>query len=456
MNSLTQYIDLYRQNADAIDSHSARIMNEMRLAAASALEGKRLPEKGDEGFKVTSIEKMFEPDYGVNILRMNIPTELGRSFKCDIPNVSTLLGVVVNDSFMPTSTLRQNLPAGVDVMPLSKACETYPDIVSKYYNKIAPANEPSVAINTMLAQEGLFIKIGRGVHLESPIQIVNIFNSPTPLMGVRRVLVVAEQDSKAAIFFCDHTQSPDVKFLSSEIIEVAGEQSSELDIYSIEETTALTSRYSRLFANQGTGAKIRVGTATLHCGVSRNDFTINLNGERSAAYLSGLAIADGQMHVDNCSNVKHLAPHCDSDQLFKYLLDNNAQGSFEGGIYVDPNAPYTVGYQNNRNIVASPDARMHTEPQLLIYNDEVKCSHGTATGQLDANALFYMQARGIPRETARRMLMIAFMTDTLDTIKVEGIKSRLMMLVEKRLGGENVLCNDCHADCHPNIATPGE
>ena len=99
---------------------------------------------------------------------------------------------------------------------------------------------------------------------------------------------------------------------------------------------------------------------------------------------------------------------------------------------------------------------MHTEPQLLIYNDEVKCSHGTATGQLDANALFYMQARGIPRETARRMLMIAFMTDTLDTIKVEGIKSRLMMLVEKRLGGENVLCNDCHADCHPNIATPGE
>ncbi|MDE5969532.1 MAG: SufD family Fe-S cluster assembly protein [Muribaculaceae bacterium] len=308
----------------------------------------------------------------------------------------------------------------------------------------------------MLAQEGLFIRIGRGVHLESPIQIVNIFNSPTPLMGVRRVLVVAEENSKAAIFFCDHTQTADVKFLSSEIIEVAGEQSSELDIYSIEETTALTSRYSRLFANQENGATIRVGTATLHCGVTRNDFTINLKGERSAGFLSGLAIADRQMHVDNCSNVNHLAPHCDSDQLFKYLLDHNAQGAFEGGIYVDPKAPFTTGYQNNRNIVASPDARMHTEPRLLIYNDEVKCSHGTATGQLDANALFYMQARGIPRETARRMLMIAFMTDTLDTIKVEGIKSRLMMLVEKRLGGEQVLCNDCHADCHPNISTPTE
>ena len=99
---------------------------------------------------------------------------------------------------------------------------------------------------------------------------------------------------------------------------------------------------------------------------------------------------------------------------------------------------------------------MHTEPQLLIYNDEVKCSHGTATGQLDANALFYMQARGIPYNTARKMLMLAFMTDALDTIKVEGIKSRLSMLVEKRLGGEQMLCADCQADCHTNITTPRE
>ena len=456
MTSLTQYIDLYRLNAEAIDSHSSPLMNGKRPEAARALEGKRLPEKGDEGFKVTSIEKMFEPDYGVNILRMNIPTEIGRTFRCDIPNVSTLLGVVVNDSFVATSTLRQNLPSGVDVMPLSKACELYPDIIGKYYNNIAPANEPSVALNTMLVQEGLFIRLGRGVHLESPIQIVNIFNSPSPLMGVRRVLVVAEQDSKGSIFFCDHTQTADVRFLASEIIEVAGERGSELDIYSIEETTALTSRYSRLFTRQDEGSTVRVGSTTLRCGVTRNEYDIKLEGEHSSAYLSGMAVADGHMHVDNRSNVNHLAPHCNSDQLFKYLLDDNAQGAFEGGIYVDPAAPFTAGYQNNRNIIASQGARMHTEPQLLIYNDEVKCSHGTATGQLDANALFYMQARGIPYNTARKMLMLAFMTDALDTIKVEGIKSRLSMLVEKRLGGEQMLCADCQADCHTNITTPRE
>lgn len=161
-----------------------------------------------------------------------------------------------------------------------------------------------------------------------------------------------------------------------------------------------------------------------------------------------MVIADGRMHVDNCSSVNHLAPRSTSTQLFKYLLDGSATGAFEGGICVSPEASFTESCQSNRNILASPDARMHTTPQLLIYNDEVKCSHGAATGQLDANALFYMQTRGIPEHTARQLLMQAFMTDALDTIAVEGIRSRLAMLVERRLSGDQTLCGECRRDCH--------
>lgn len=450
MSSITQYINLYRDNEATVNSRSAELMNTLRSGALKTLEGRRLPEKGDEGFEKTSIEKMFAPDFGVNINRINVPTDIARTFKCDVPNVSTLLGIVVNDSFIATSTLTKNLPEGVTVTSIARAATEIPDVVKRYYGHIAPDDNPAVALNTLLAQDGVVIRIAKNIKLDHPIQIVNIFNSAMPMMGVRRVLVIAEENSKASILFCDHTQTPDVEFLSSEVIEIAMDNNSRLDICTIEESSPLTSRYSQMFARQNANSTLRVNNSTLLNGVTRNDFTIDIEGENCTTLLSGMVVADRKMHVDNSSNVNHLAPHSFSNQLFKYLLDDEAEGAFEGGIYVDPKAPFTEGFQSNRNIVASEKARMHTKPQLLIYNDDVKCSHGATIGQLDREAMFYMQTRGIPEATAKRLLMQAFMTDALDTIAVEGIRSRLAMLVEKRLSGENTLCGECSRDCPNN------
>ncbi len=450
MSSIDQYINLYRDNAAVINSKSAPLLNSLRQQALASLEGKRLPDTHDEGFEKTSVEKMFAPDFGVNINRINIPTEIARSFRCDVPNVSTLLGVVVNDSFVPSSTLIKNIPEGVTVMSLAEAANKMPEAIEQFYGRIAPLANPAVALNTLLIQDGVLIKINKGVKLDHPIQIVNIFNSTAPLMGVRRVLIIAEKNSSAAVLFCDHTQADDTDFLSSEIIEANIGENARLDICAIEESSARTSRYSQMYTRQETGSTLRINSTTLLNGTTRNEFSIDINGENATTLLSGMVTADREMHVDNYSNVNHLAPHCYSNQLFKYLLDDKATGAFEGGIYVSPDAPFTEGYQSNRNIVASADARMHTKPQLLIYNDDVKCSHGATIGQLDRDALFYMQTRGIPETTARRLLMQAFMTDALDTIAVEGIRSRLAMLVEKRLSGETTLCGECVRDCHNN------
>ena len=161
-----------------------------------------------------------------------------------------------------------------------------------------------------------------------------------------------------------------------------------------------------------------------------------------------MAVGSDNMHVDNSSIIRHLAPHCNSRQLFKYVLDDHSSGAFEGSILVTPGAPFTEAYQSNRNILAHPDARMHTRPQLEIYNDDVKCSHGATTGQLDNEALFYMRTRGIPEREAKVMLMQAFMTDVIDTVRMDGLRDRLRHLVEKRFAGAEALCGEFRSSCH--------
>jgi Fe-S cluster assembly protein SufD len=184
------------------------------------------------------------------------------------------------------------------------------------------------------------------------------------------------------------------------------------------------------------------------CGTTRNGYDIDIVGDGCETLLAGMAIGTDRQHVDNCSNINHRASHCHSSQLFKYVLDDESTGAFEGSILVAPNATYTEAYQSNRNLLASTSAKMHTKPQLVIYNDEVKCSHGATTGQLDAAALFYMRSRGISEKEARLMLMQAFMVDVIDTVRMEGLRDRLRHLVEKRFYGQQMLCGECSVSCH--------
>ena len=163
-----------------------------------------------------------------------------------------------------------------------------------------------------------------------------------------------------------------------------------------------------------------------------------------------MVIASGKQVTDNASLINHGCPHCHSDQLFKYVIDDEAKCAFEGAIKVDYNAKFTEAYQSNRNLLASKGARMHTSPQLEIYCDEVKCSHGATTGQLDESALFYMRSRGIPEDEARTMLM-----DVLDTVKMDGLRDRLRHLVERRLSGHKAVCADCDAATDPLERTEG-
>ncbi len=447
-NAIDQYLDLYHDHREAIDAHSAGALNAMRVLAADALEHAwRLPEHGEEGYEKTSLNDMFAPDFGVNINRVNMPVDVGASFRCGVPNLSTLLAVVVNDRFVPTSTLLKNLPAGLTVCSLADAAREMPSLVEKYYGKAADMSDASVALNTMLVQDGVFIHVARGTRLEKTVQIVDIFHSATPLLAPRRVLVVAEEDSHISILKCDHTQGEDATCLSSEVVEIFAARGARVEWYDIEESNASTSRRGQLFARQDEGSELHIFGATLTNGTTRNDFHIDVTGENASTRLSAMAIGSDRQHIDNSSVIRHAADRGRSNQLLKYVLDDNATGAFEGSIEVCHGSRFVEAYQSNRNILASPGARMHTKPQLLIYNDDVKCSHGATTGQLDNNALFYMRTRGIPEEEARRMLMQAFMVDVIDTISMEPLRDRLRHMVDRRFSGGKAGCAECGSAC---------
>lgn len=447
MSALSQYIELFDSHRATIEAKSAEVMNLCRQDARNRLEGKRLPQKGTEGYEKTSIEDMFAPDFGVNINRVNIPVDVSLSFKCDVPNMSTIMAFVVNDSFVPSSTLHNKMPQGVIIDSLAKVATENSQLVSRYYNQLADNDNEAVALNTMLAQDGVMIYVPRGVVMERPIQLVNIFNSAAPLMGVRRLVIVVEEGAKAQLLVCDHTQNSEYRYLSSQVIEAFVGQNASLDIYDIEESSDTTSRYSQLYARQERDSHLIVNGVTLTSGVTRNDYHIELVGDNCTSTLGGMAIGSGHQHIDNNSDVRHLSAHCNSNQQFKYVLDEESTGAFEGAIYVAPGAQFTEAYQSNRNLLASKSARMHTKPQLEIYNDDVKCSHGATTGQLDADALFYMRSRGIPEQEARTMLMQAFMVDVIDMVKMEGLRDRLRHLVEKRFYGQQASCADCGVTC---------
>lgn len=443
MSALKQYTDLYAAQAPVIDAHSAPLLNAMRPAALKALEGARLPDRSVEGYEKTSVEEMFAPDYGINVARLNIPVDAAASFSCGVPNLSTLMAFVVNDRFVPARGLADRLPEGVRFMSLARAAEECPELVGKYLGRQAPLADAAVALNTLFCQDGVFIHISRGVRVEKPLQLVQLFSSAVPLAAFRRIVVAVEDDAELKLLLCSHSQNPDIPYLGSEVVEVSLGARARLDICSLEESGHSTSRLSKLYMRQEAESEAVVNSSTLVCGTTRNEFVIDLAARHASLILSGMAIGADTMHIDNNSQVTHSSHHGRSNQLFKYVMDDRSEGAFEGSILVTHDAPFTEAYQSNRNILASGEARMHCKPQLIIYNDEVKCSHGATTGQLSEDAIFYMRQRGIPLKEARTMLMQAFMIDVIDTVRIPGLNDRLRHLVDRRFSGTLGNCEGC-------------
>ena len=438
-----QYIDLFSQCEAMICRHSAEVMNAPRAQAFADFERLGFPTTKEEKYKYTDAAKLFAPDYGLNLNRLDIPVNPYEVFKCDVPNMSTALYFVVNDAFYSKALPKTPLPEGVLLGSLKDMATQYPDLVKKYYGKLADTSKDGItAFNTTFAQDGFMLYVPKGVVVDKPIQLVNILRADVNFMVNRRLLVVLEEGAQARMLVCDHAMD-DVNFLSTQVVEVFVGDNAVFDFYELEETHNSTVRFSNMYVAQEANSNVLLNGMTLHNGTTRNTTEVTLNGRGAEINLCGMAIADKNEHVDNHTSIDHKVSDCISNELFKYVLDDQSVGAFAGKVLVRPGAQHTSSQQTNRNICATREARMYTQPQLEIYADDVKCSHGATVGQLDEKALFYMQQRGISYKEARLLLMFAFVNEVIDTIRMDALKDRLHLLVEKRFRGELNKCQGC-------------
>ncbi len=443
MSSEKQYIDLYNQCKGMINKHAPQVLNDLRDKAFDDFCRLGFPSNKVERYKYTDMQKIFEPDYGLNLNRLEIPVNPYDVFKCDVPNLSTSLYFVVNDSFYDKILPKCSLAEGVVVGSLSKVATEHPELVAKYYGKIANTGDDAVtALNTMLSQDGLMVYVPKNVKVEKAIQVINILRSDVDLMVNRRVLIVMEQGSEAKFLFCDHA-ADDRNFLATQVIEAFVGENAKLDLYCLEETHYKNTRVSNVYIEQQANSVVNHNVITLHNGVTRNRLDLVFKGEGAECFANGCVIADKSQHIDNNTLIDHQVGHCTSHQLYKYVLGDEAVGAFAGRILVRKDAQKTSSNEINQNLCTTKKARMFTQPMLEIYADDVKCSHGSTVGQLNDAAMFYMRQRGISEKEAKLLLEFAFVNEVVDQIQLEPLKERLRYLVEKRFRGELNKCEGC-------------
>jgi Fe-S cluster assembly protein SufD len=463
MNSEAQYIELYEQARQLIFAHAPESMNAVRDQAFEDFRRLGFPSKKVERYKYTDMQKLFEPDYGVNLSRLPIPVDPYQAFRCDVPNLSTSLYFMVNDSFYDRDKAQTPkderipqgpLPKGVVIGSMSEILALNDDLshrLASYYARLAKTSDDAItALNTMLAQDGLLVYVPKNVKVDRAIQVINILKA-TPqnaqrqvpdMMVNRRVLIVLEEGAELKMLFCDHA-ADDKNFLATQVIEAYVGENASLDLYCLEETHNKNVRVSNVYIDQQRNSRVNHDVITLHNGVTRNRLDLTFSGEGAECTCYGCVIADKHQHVDNNTLITHHAPHCTSQELYKYVLDEQAVGAFAGRVLVEHGAQKTTSQMTNQNLTATKEARMFTQPMLEIYADDVKCAHGSTVGQLNDAALFYMRQRGIMLDEAKLLLQNAFVGEVIDKIQLTPLRDRLHYLVEKRFRGELNKCAGC-------------
>jgi Fe-S cluster assembly protein SufD len=442
-----ELVNSFYQNYDILRQYTPEFINGVREKAIKYFKRTGIPDRKDEKYKYTNLEPVFRHNFRNAISSGEIHFDINHIFKCDIPTLDTHVILLLNGFYYDRNRLLRELPSGAIVGSFAKASVEYPELVEKYYGKYAQlTKEGLVALNSAFSQDGIFVYVPNNVILRKPIQIVNLIISDDDIMVQHRNLLVLEKNARATVIVCDHAFSPQ-KFLTNSVTEIYAGPDSFLDYTKVQNEHNDATQISHIYLNQETNSNVTSNLVTLHGGLVRNNFNVRLNGKGCENNTNGLYLADSGQHIDNYINIDHVKPYCQSNQLFKGVLDDFATGAFNGRILVRRNAQKTQAYQANNNILLTDDARMNTKPQLEIYADDVKCTHGATVGQLDEDALFYMRARGIGEHEARLMLMYAFAHEIIDHIKVKPLQERIDHLVEKRLRGELSRCENCAMKC---------
>ena len=435
-----KYVSHYNDVKEQLFEGSSDILNAKRNIGFQDFVMQGIPTRRNENYKYTNLQPDFLPEYQFLHTKPAMEADLNEIFQCEVPQLDTNLTLFYNGWYYNENSERDNLPKGVILESLETAAKKYPEIVQKYYATLAETGiEPLVALNTAFAKDGYFLFVPRNVAFEKPIQIINLLKAAGDTFATQRNLVVIEPGAHAQLILCNHTLNAN-KYLSNSVTEIFVGENANFDYYTLQNQHNNSTSLNSVFIQQERDSNINSHTMSLHGGMIRNNLKVILNGENAEANLNGMVFLDKKQHADNFIQVVHSKPNCQSNQLYKYVLDEESSGAFSGRIHVVRDAQKTNAFQRNNNLLLTDKASMQTKPQLIIDADDVKCSHGATVGQIDEEALFYLRARGIEEKKARLMMMNAFAHEVVQQVKINALRDRIDNLVEKRLSGE--LAND--------------
>lgn len=446
----SQILELFSKQRSDMDIASHPTLNKFRDEGAADITESGIPDQKVEDYKYSDVSKLFKSSFATIPTYLQLKADLHSLFTCSVTTMETHLALTINGWFYRDNREIGSLPKGVIICSMIEACDKHSDIIEKHIGAASKdSNDPILSLNKMFATDGIFVYIPKGVVLERPIQIINLLGSKSSVYATQRNLIVADNFSESKILICDHTLSEKSNIINS-LTEISVCDGAKVELFNVENQNNLASTLSSIYSRQEKDSKFSSHTVTLHGGFIRNNLKVILDGENAETEIYGVSVTDSYQHVDNFTNIVHAKPNCRSNQVYKNILEDNSTGSFTGQIVVKEGAHGSSADQKNNNILLSTRARINTKPQLIIDNDDVKCSHGATVGQMDKDAIFYLQSRGIGKVEARLMLTAAFALEILNKISIPSLRETIDNLIEKRLRGESSHCEGCLISCNKN------
>lgn len=395
--------------------------------AMESIKNMDFPTTRNENWKYTRVTPIIKHDYKIyKDTKSNLDIE---SYK--ITGLKANVLVFVNGYFAPEKSIILSHDKNLIITNIAQARKDYESILESYFAKLADhKNEIFTAINTAYSEDGAFIFIPDNTVVDLPIHLVYLSQGDSVISQPRNIIVSGKSSSAKVII--THESIGDGKSLTNSVTEIWVKENAHLSIDKVQYESDNSSHISTEQVYQHSDSNFTINTITLNGGIVRNNLNIELDAPNCESNLYGLYLLKGNQHVDNHTLVDHKKPNCNSNELYKGIMDDKSTGVFNGKVFVRPDAQKTNAFQSNSNILLSDDATINSKPELEIYADDVKCSHGSTTGQMDKEAIFYLRARGLGEDSARNMLMYAFASDVIENIKVEALKEKINTFLEKK------------------------
>lgn len=408
-------------------------LHDLRTSAIKNFENKGFPTKKEEAWKYTSLNSILKNDFSV-FPKNETNIEFRDVKKYFLHEVDTYKLVFIDGFF--NSFLSSTTHDGLDICLMSTALNKpkYKIIIDNYFNRIANKDESLTSLNTAFANEGAYINIPKSKVVDKPIEIMYFSTgSEAALLVQPRNLIVVGENAHVQIIE-RHQSLNENPVLTNTVTEIFAQKRAIIDYYKIQNDNLEANLIDNTYVSQNQETNVSVNTFSFGGNLTRNNLNFYHFGERIVSNLNGITIIGEKQHVDHFTLVQHTTPNCESHQDYKGIYSDRSTGVFNGKIYVEKEAQKTNAFQKSNNILIGDKATINAKPQLEIFADDVKCSHGCTIGQLDETAMFYMQQRGIPKKEAKALLMYAFSNAVIESIKIPELKERITNIIATKLG----------------------